>query len=406
MAGGRRLTLRPGHFHELGLHKKGSVLKPQFGHWAEYALDIINIVGNSLFVIGCVLFFDLMPSPFHHLGLWLFIVGSILGIFVCIIQLWESTRRRTLQGGEHSELPENIGYLVGQILYTIGCIYWLPTLYEKTQRSEFLGHAIGAWLFIIGSLSMVFASFCNAVGVEQEAARAFQTRPPSAWTARIARTALCCSTFAGCFFVAGSFLFRPGFENECMQHTPGRNIVWVPPSQDGVDHIPGAQLFQPAGEAALSADVVEAGDPKVSVAQENHGSRKWKRHNATRSAFLQPEPGIFRPRPAAGVMGVGVIGALAATKKELVEAKEMEAVVGEQLAATQVQVSRLVAGCVSTLEQGTWLFLSGSFCCLFQSVLSLTCTALMHRNNMEKNVRRAGAERFKDFPIITDDSRL
>lgn len=375
--GGRRLSLRPGCFHDIGV-KQG--LQPQYGHWREYALHGISIFSNLLYVVGCIFFFSAMPKWLNHAGLWFFIAGGALATLVACVQIWESWRRPS-QDWQHNESLENFCYLFAQVLFSAGAVYWLPTLYVVESRNEFMGHAVGAWLFILGSLNMIFASFLNAVGTEREFARAPDRHPPML-VRRFGTLALCCSIFAGCFYLTGSFLFRPGLENECRDHG---DRLWIPP----VDALPGVAaaadfpvLSASLDPAAGSADV-GAGDPTRHPMQQNLGSRKWKRHNATGGFFLAPEP----REPTSILEGLVTWEVAHAAAREAKKAVEK-------------------THCVSILEQGTWLFLGGAVISLMNSILLVAATILMDKHSKATNLLSTGnrAEgRHEPYPAIRED---
>ena len=87
-----------------------------------------------------------------------------------------------------------------------------PLLHIFSQDEEW-----GSWLFVVGSISFVLATFFNGLGMT--AAYLDPSLPPSiAVTAyHLAATGLCCTQLASVFFCVGSFLYRPGLDTECNQ---------------------------------------------------------------------------------------------------------------------------------------------------------------------------------------------
>mmetsp|Transcript_25432 Transcript_25432/g.73367 ORF Transcript_25432/g.73367 Transcript_25432/m.73367 type:complete len:353 (+) Transcript_25432:89-1147(+) len=206
---GRRVTLRPTAYANVYTSKA----ELEYGTAAEYVVHGLGILTNLLFVVGTICFFEVLPPEVYRGGIWCFIIASIMHLMISIFQSWESSSARWRSPGMiHSELAENILYCTAGVSYFVGSILWLPGLYSNPMRLLW-GHATATWFFIWGSFALVVGSYWNAVGVIETNTLA-RTRIPI-WVRRCASVALCCTAVGGSLFVAGSFLFRPGFKNSC-----------------------------------------------------------------------------------------------------------------------------------------------------------------------------------------------
>jgi hypothetical protein len=126
--------------------------------------------------------------------------------------------------GSRDEFLEHILYMGCGVAYAVGSVLWMPWIYQDKWNS-IRGHSAAAWCFIFGSVGLVLASIWNAFGlVEESAKRRPRLRDPGnrveVLCRRLASIALCCTAVGGSLFVAGSFLFRPGFENDCTNLDP------------------------------------------------------------------------------------------------------------------------------------------------------------------------------------------
>lgn len=236
---GRRVTFRTTHYERIVPRSRSSAeinfgkrrTDERAGYNAELYVLVIGIIVNLMFLIGCIMFFEIWPLWVYNAGLWLFFVASILNAGLSAYAMWELrvAKKRTEEDfakevGSRDEFLEHVLYLGSGVAFAIGSILWMPWIYGS-EWDAVRGHAGAAWLFIMGSLGLVLASIWNAFGlVEESVKRRTKLRDPGnkveMWCRRIASLALCCTALGGSLFVAGSFLFRPGFENDCGINEP------------------------------------------------------------------------------------------------------------------------------------------------------------------------------------------
>jgi hypothetical protein len=401
---GRRITSRSTRFdfilplklrRKLGQQESSASSKREVsnaGFKAEITVGALGVFTNSLFVIGCIMFFEIWPMWVYNTGLWLFLMGSLMNVGLAAYSLWEGrvSSRDQDNMGSRDEIWEHLLYILSGLAFAVGSIMWMPFLYTSQWKAVW-GHGMSAWCFIWGSLGLVLASIWNAFGLMEESSkrRDKQQRDPRHENMEIAfrrlsSIALCCTAVGGALFVAGSFLFRPGFENACS----------------------GSGGLLPASDRFLF--------PRHRW--ENSYSRFWDRRPQDASAWIAADHHAalldipFTPGRAGGRHGatVGIESRVLAPDpwddgyhaivedeeaEEVAEAKLPGGPVALLLAASRVAapapppgatgLRAAVLPCVDIVKQGTWIYLWGSVSFLAQSILSLACSAIMHRHNQK-----------------------
>lgn len=208
---GRRVSVRPTVFHRIvNAPEKRELL-------TEYTVLVLGIITNFIFVVGCILFFEVFSPKINDIGLFLFLTGSLMNVILSGYVMWEHRHaREAFEGGARDEFLEHLLYVGSGIFFAAGSILWMP-LWGENETHIFVGHASSAWCFIWGSLVLVLASIWNAFGLVDEHSK--KDELPSSTDIvcrRLASVALCCTALGGSLFVAGSFMFRPAFENDCV----------------------------------------------------------------------------------------------------------------------------------------------------------------------------------------------
>lgn len=209
---GRRVSLRPTVFHRI---VKASEKRENLN---EYVVLGIGILTNFIFVIGCILFFEIFPIEVNNIGLWLFLIASLMNVFLSMYVMWEHKEaQEAFEGGARDEFLEHFLYVASGLFFAVGSVLWMPVWGESKARN-FVGHSASAWCFVWGSVGLVLASVWNAFGlVEENAKRSETPTKVEVLCRRLASLALCCTAVGGALFVAGSFMFRPAFENDCKE---------------------------------------------------------------------------------------------------------------------------------------------------------------------------------------------
>lgn len=127
--------------------------------WWETTNAFCYKVGGLTFVAGSVFFF---PALSDHLAIgdWLFCFGSLLYLMVTghdlleVFKYWRTHNTETF--ADVIEFVAASSYVAGSVLFTVGSIFFLPSLNTVT---------VGCWCFIIGSALFVIGGFVNILQV-------------------------------------------------------------------------------------------------------------------------------------------------------------------------------------------------------------------------------------------------
>lgn len=213
----RQVTSRRRVFHGLLRPHQIRDVTPEYGHNAELVMDLLYATANLMFVVGSVCFFANLPRAARYAGAILFLIGSVFTAVCAFITLLENIAVRSAKAKVRpgrNEVLESINYVIAGVLFAVGSVLWVPGVFH-TPGSKVVGQGAGTWLFILGSFSLTLASYANAIGLATE--RGWEG-VPDGWARtcfRIDCFGLGCTQIGSVLFVAGSFLYRPGFENHC-----------------------------------------------------------------------------------------------------------------------------------------------------------------------------------------------
>jgi hypothetical protein len=184
----------------------------------KYKLAILNFLADVAIVTGSVCFLNQLPLYVHGVGAWLYIGASLVNAGICwwhIFQLCGGATDGGFTEEESDELFENVHYVISSLIFTGGCICYLP------WSSGFFAEWLGAYMFMIGSLGFLSAAFFNALGYAARRAKEKQDlySPGILRVRDIAHRLSSCelwlSIMGSTFFFMGSFLYRPSYENTC-----------------------------------------------------------------------------------------------------------------------------------------------------------------------------------------------
>mmetsp|Transcript_141559 Transcript_141559/g.440064 ORF Transcript_141559/g.440064 Transcript_141559/m.440064 type:complete len:362 (-) Transcript_141559:63-1148(-) len=180
----------------------------------EIFMHGLGMANETVLCVACIFFFEFMPKRVYITGVFLWIVGCIFGTGVSIFHMVEYQMARSKYRGQvRHEMLELVLYLICHLLFLGGSVLYLPWLYT-TQGALMWGHAVATWLWIWGSIALIIAGHWNAIGIIEESTRLPVCRR-TVLLRRTASVALTCTAIGAAVFFAGSFLFRPGFKNEC-----------------------------------------------------------------------------------------------------------------------------------------------------------------------------------------------
>ncbi|MFE8072553.1 YrhK family protein [Marinobacteraceae bacterium S3BR75-40.1] len=121
----------------------------------EAANASVYVLGGVTFCVGSVFFLPQFKA-WQWLGAWLFVIGSLLYLFVTIQDLIEVARYARQDQDPRSrnslEMGNALLYSLGCVLFVVGSLAFVPAI-----KSE----ALGAWAFIIGSLVFMIGAAIN-----------------------------------------------------------------------------------------------------------------------------------------------------------------------------------------------------------------------------------------------------
>lgn len=114
------------------------------------ANGLMYIIGNVLFIAGCVYFIP--PEDDLDTGLDCFIIGSVIYIVAPLMDAYRATQLYIEGGIKYENLLGELLvialYTVGGIVFVVGCIYYYPSLYQSWA----------VWLFLLGSVCFLLAT--------------------------------------------------------------------------------------------------------------------------------------------------------------------------------------------------------------------------------------------------------
>lgn len=195
------------------------------GHFLEYFIGLTLVAASIMFVVGSYCFLTGNPKWITMLGDELYIAGSLIYLVTSLYSAVElSMSCCAYHQREVSEMFENILYIVAALIFTAGTVLFWPELWDGHGEQVALTCEIwGSYCFIIGSIGFCMASFFNALSLNRDAERAAtignSTKKRDIVIAKrchyLTISALFFSQLGGVLFVAGSYLYRPGFNNHC-----------------------------------------------------------------------------------------------------------------------------------------------------------------------------------------------
>jgi len=207
-----QLHAMPGQFVKLRPVENVKVIMHEYH--TEVFMHGLGITNEVMLCVACVFFFEFMPKPIYHTGIFLWIAGCLFGVTVSAYHMWEyNTAKSRYKGEVRHEMLELAMYMFSHITFVVGSILFFPWLYT-TQTALTIGHACATWLWIWGSVALVVAGHWNAIGFIETATKLPVGRR-TVLLRRCASVALTCTAIGAALFFAGSFLFRPGFKNQC-----------------------------------------------------------------------------------------------------------------------------------------------------------------------------------------------
>ena len=143
--------------HNLSEDKKN--VNNQF-KW-EAVNAVVYLIGGVLFIFGSILF---LPgfSKYSNIGVWIFIIGSLLYLLVTGHDFLESIcyRRSKVKKTfwDNIEFCAAVIYLIGTVLFLIGSLFFL---------SQVDAIKAGSYCFILGSILFFVGALINVLQITQ-----------------------------------------------------------------------------------------------------------------------------------------------------------------------------------------------------------------------------------------------
>ena len=117
-------------------------------------------------------------------------------------------------GHHERKLIESILYVLSALVYAIGSIFFLPSVYKFHKLHDL---ALATWFFFFGSLMLIVATFVNSLSINMKGRFLSRLNPI---TKQLAVISLFSSLIAAVMYSLGSILFFPQFD--------GTKQIWNP----------------------------------------------------------------------------------------------------------------------------------------------------------------------------------
>mmetsp|Transcript_36564 Transcript_36564/g.68414 ORF Transcript_36564/g.68414 Transcript_36564/m.68414 type:complete len:287 (-) Transcript_36564:70-930(-) len=192
--------------------------EPQHGHFMEYVIEVLSILTSLMFIVGCYCF-ESEDTHVYESGCWIFLVACVTGCVTGVFEVTEKLHHSNLdKEHERDEVLESVMFLISHLLFTWGCVYFLPEVTQRFQRSD----SWGAWLCIIGSFGLCFAVYYTALTFSSDPAvlKMLHNLEPSASekVRQLMKIQMSLLLVGAIFFTVGSFMYRPAFGGQCPPH--------------------------------------------------------------------------------------------------------------------------------------------------------------------------------------------
>mmetsp|Transcript_156218 Transcript_156218/g.271806 ORF Transcript_156218/g.271806 Transcript_156218/m.271806 type:complete len:290 (-) Transcript_156218:152-1021(-) len=212
--------------------------EPQHGHCIEYLMEVLGILISIMYIVGCY-FFESEDPLVYEIGDWLFLVACVISCVIGVFEIMEKlqhssyadevlmTQVKSLHHDERDEVLESVMFLISHFLFTWGCVYFLPEVTQRFQRSD----SWGAWLCITGSFGLCFAVFYTTLTFSSDPAvlKMLHNLEPSAsrMARQLKKIQMSLLLVGAILFTVGSFMYRPVFAGECQQGSTNATCMAV-----------------------------------------------------------------------------------------------------------------------------------------------------------------------------------
>jgi hypothetical protein len=188
------------------------------GHWMEYSHNVIEILANIAFVIGCYCFFSSNNSVYGF-GDWAFIIACTVNTIVVLSEFIEAMHNKSvMKPKDRDEIMEHLCFLCANALFAIGCVFFLPSVKYLTSF-YYTASAIGAWCCILASFGLVYGTFYNAICFEGDLVDSTLDPRTHEYCRKLTKISISLTLIGSMLFVVGSFMYRPIFGGLCPPHS-------------------------------------------------------------------------------------------------------------------------------------------------------------------------------------------
>mmetsp|Transcript_141930 Transcript_141930/g.245776 ORF Transcript_141930/g.245776 Transcript_141930/m.245776 type:complete len:279 (+) Transcript_141930:84-920(+) len=201
--------------------------EPQHGHCIEYLMEVLGILISIMYIVGCYCF-ESEDTHVYESGCWIFLVACVTGCVTGVFEVTEKLHHSNLdKEHERDEVLESVMFLISHFLFTWGCVYFLPEVTQRFQRSD----SWGAWLCITGSFGLCFAVFYTTLTFSSDPAvlKMLHNLEPSASekVRQLMKIQMSLLLVGAILFTVGSFMYRPVFAGECQQGSTNATCMAV-----------------------------------------------------------------------------------------------------------------------------------------------------------------------------------
>jgi hypothetical protein len=191
----------------VSLRVKRSYLHALYG---EMAHEILNLAISIAQLVACFGFYTTATAKEYDAACWNFFVTSMVNTMLSAVAAHEAYRfdgmTEVKRVAHERELIETSLAVIGNMMFAIGSILFLPAVYEHDERNDLTA---GTALFLAGSLLFGIGSFFNVLGLLS--VKALEHEPI---TFHVGVFSILLVTL-GCYaFVSGSYFYFPQLEPE------------------------------------------------------------------------------------------------------------------------------------------------------------------------------------------------
>lgn len=141
---------------------------------SEEVMEYVALLVALVQFVSCFGFYPDM-GEYYVPAVWGFIITSVVNLFINVQDLYDSieflekhvkpkiTKAEEEELGHHErETLEGAIFTTSTLTFIVGSVFFLPSVYELSEEFYL---TMGTWLFFIGSLLLVFATYINSLNI-------------------------------------------------------------------------------------------------------------------------------------------------------------------------------------------------------------------------------------------------